>query len=124
MVVAADEQLHGFLPLAAGAGFATGASAGGLKLTHGHPFQVAGFGDQHHGTLVGDQIDVFKPTPEIENLCTTRCCVALAELVEFVLNDPEHPFTPAEDVLVIRNFGDQILVLKPDLVGLQRCETP
>ena len=124
VVVAADEQLHGLLPLAAGAGLAAGAAAGGFELTHRHPFQVTGFGDEHHGTLVGDQIDVLKTTTQIENLGAARCRVALAELVEFVLNDSEHPLTPAEDVFVIRDFGDQILVLKPDLVGLQRRETP
>ncbi|CAI8152113.1 MAG: Uncharacterised protein [Synechococcus sp. CC9902] len=38
---------------------------------------------------------------------------------ELVLNDPENPLTATENVLVISNFGDQVLMFKADLVGLE-----
>ena len=38
---------------------------------------------------------------------------------ELVLNDPENPLTATENVFVIGNFGDKVLMLKADLVGLE-----
>ena len=122
MVVAADEQLHCFFTLAAGARFPPGATAGGFKFTHRHPFEIAGFGKQHHGTLVGDQIDVFKTSSDVENFGATLNRVAIAQLGELVLDDAEHPLTSAKDVFVVGDLGDQIFVLKANLVRLKSRE--
>ena len=122
MVVAADEQLHRFLPLAAGSGLASCAAAGGLELTHRHPLEVAGLREQHDGALVGNQIDVLKPATEIEDFSAPRRLVAIAQLSQFGLDKTEHPFPAPEDVLVVRDLGDKVLVLQTDLVGLQRRE--
>ena len=123
MVVAADEQLHRIFALAAGTRLAAGAAAGGLEFTHRHPLEVAGLGEQHHRPLVGDQVDVRQATAEVEDFGAARRRVALPQLAELVLDDPEHPLTPAKDVLVVGDLGDQILVLEPDLVGLKGGET-
>ena len=119
MIVAADEQLHRIFTLAAGARFAASAAAGGLKFTHRHPLEITGLGEQHHRPLVGDQVDIGEATAEVEDFGAARCRVALPKLAELVLDDPEHPLTPAKDVLVVGNLGDQVLVLETDLVGLK-----
>ena len=78
MVIAADEQLHRFFTLAAGAGLATRATAGGLKLAHRHAFEVTRFREQHHRALIGDQIDVFKASGDVEDFGATLDRVAIA----------------------------------------------
>ena len=80
MVVAADEQLHRFLTLAAGTGLASRAAAGGLEFTHRHPLEIAGLREQNDRALVGDQIDVLKTASEIEDLGAPRSLVAIAQL--------------------------------------------
>ena len=77
MVVAADEQLHSIFTLAAGACLAAGAAAGGFELTDRHPLEVTGLGEQHHRTLIGDQVDVGQAATEIEDFGATRRRVAL-----------------------------------------------
>ena len=77
MVVAADEQLHGILPLAPGAGLAARPAAGGFELTYGHPLEITGLGEEHHRTLIGDQVDVGESTAEVKDLRATRDGVAI-----------------------------------------------
>ena len=123
MIVAADEQLHGLFTLAAGAGPAAGAATGGLKLTHRHPFEVPGFGEQHHRALVRDQVDVVEPAGKIEDFRAPLDRVAIAQLGELLLDKPEHPLPPAENVFVVGDLGDEIFVFEANLVGLQ-CREP
>ena len=68
VVVAADEQFDALFALALGARLAAGAAAGGLKFAHRHALEVAGFGEQHHRALIGDQVDVLEATLKIKDL--------------------------------------------------------
>ena len=122
MVIAADEQPHRFFGLAAGACLAAGASTGGLKFTDRHPLEVAVLSQQHDRALIGDQIDVIKTSFEVQDLGATRGVMALLELTQLALDNAKHPLTAGQDVLVIGDLGQQILVLKADLVGFQRRE--
>merc|ERR1711934_384727 len=122
VVVAADKQLHRIFTLAARSGLTPRAATGRLKLTHRHALEIAGFGEQHAGTLVGDQVDVGEATAKIEDLRTARGRIPLAKLTKLVLNDAENTLTPAKNVLVVSNFGNKILMLQADFVGLQSCE--
>ena len=106
MVVAADEQLHRLLALAAGAGLAAGAAAGGLKFTHRHPLQVAVLSEQHHRTLIGDQVDVIEAAFKVEDLGAAGGVVAAADCVELLVDQAEHPLPPRQDVLVIGDLGE------------------
>jgi len=101
---------------------APGAAAGGLELAHRHPLEVAGLGEQHHRALVGDQVDVIEPALHVENLGATGRGVAAADRGQLVADDRQHPFASGQDVLVISDLGEQVLVLQPDLVGLQGRE--
>ena len=49
--------------------------------------------------------------------------MAIPELSELVLDQAEHALTPAKNVLVVGDLGDQILMLEPNLVGLESGET-
>ena len=124
MVVAADEQLHRFFTLAAGAGFTAGATACGFEFTHRHPLQIAGFREQHHRALIRDQVDVFQATSQIQNLGAAGHAMALTQLDKLLLDDAQHPFPTAEDVFVVGNLGDEIFVLQADLVRFKRGEPP
>ena len=111
MVVAADEQLDALFALAFGACLAPGAAAGGLKFAHRHALEIAGFGEQHHRALIGDQVDVLKAALKIEDFGTPWRVIAGPQGLELVLDDAQHPFAPAENIFVVGNLGDQIFVL-------------
>ena len=120
MVVAADEQPHSLFALAFGPRLAAGAAAGGLKFADRHALEVAVFGQQHDRALIGDQVDVFQATFEIQDLGAARGVVTLLELPQLLFNDRQHTLSALKDVLVVGDFGDQVLVLEADLVGFQR----
>ena len=106
MVVAADEQPHRLLALGLGAGLAAGAAAGGLKFAHRHPLQVAVLGEQHHRTLISDQVDVFEAALEIKNLCAAGGVVTSADRTELFGDDREYALAIGQDVFVVGNLGD------------------
>ena len=106
MIVAADEELHSLLTLTSGSCLAAGSPTGGLEFTYGHPLEVTRFREQHNGTFVGDQVNVFESTPKVENLSAPGGWITVTQLDQLVLNQAEHPLTPSEDVLVIGDLGD------------------
>ena len=105
MVVAADEQAHRLLPLGAGAGFATGAAAGGLKFAHRHALEIAVLGEHHDRALVGDQVDVFKAPFEVEDFSAPGGDIAGAQHTQFFDDQAKHPFFAGQDVLVVGDLG-------------------
>ena len=119
MVVATDKQTDGLLSLGFRAGLAAGAAAGGFELAHRHPLEVAVLRQQNDRALVRDQIDVFQPPFDIEDLGAARGVVAGADHPQLLGDQAIDPFFAGQDVLVIGDLGEQVLVLKADLVGLE-----
>ena len=124
MVVATDEQAHLLRAFTAGPRFAPGPQIGGDKLTHRHAFQVAAAGEQHHGALVGNEVNVFQISLGIEDHGPSFRGKPGAQLIQFRANDAADALTARQDVPVVRDFRQQILVLQADFVRLQSRETP
>ena len=124
VVIAADEQLDGLFALAAGAGLAAGAATGGLEFVHRHALEVAVLGEHHHRALIGDQVDVFETTLDVEDLGAAGGVEAAADRSQLVDDQRQNPLTATENVFVVGNLGDEILMLEADLVGFQGGEPP
>ena len=124
MVAATDEQAHLLRTFTAGPRFTPGPQVGGDKLAHGHALQVAATGEQHHGALVGNEVNIFQVPLRIKNHGAPFRGKTGAQLMQFGANDAADPLTVRQDVAIVRDFRQQVLVLQADFVRLQSREAP